>query len=753
MEKIGNKPSETVKDENITVEGGREKEATPENQSKKIVFDKKNIESVDNRRKIMSYLEEEGESNLEQMVGLGLVPERIAKKDISFLRKTIKKLDENYNIDHKDKDEETREHADKVFLYGINQLMEDVIRTARSYIDEECDQRKTHLNELREEVIRHYDRGEIDKSIKELKIRTIDKKIEKVESDFEKKIYGAEASKLVENENKKYDEIAEEYKKAEADYAKKKAEFESKNGRGFTEGQIKELEDLEEKKNSLWNDQKKYGKLVVGSDEERLKKKIDEVAVREKEKAKARLKKLADVLGVPAYQLDSDGYINYENKPNLSINPAILIRVLYPKMAAVSSGNSISEDREKEKNEEQERISALEEFYESLDQDSIGENNVKAVAVGKELYNSTKGEAKKNDQKILDQLHKQVELVKSLDEKDSNYDFEKGVLKGIRLLVNDERGRIREFPEMAAKFGDEAASAFMFNRLLYIENELLKQYDPELGERDWCAKTGNKFDPDKIKDKKPCISEETYNSAAYVIASYKKELFDSVRQREKLSSYDEAKNKIKSYRKTEEYKKLIQAERERAEQIRANKNVLSLSKKTSLLANDYIRGIFVKENGTRWLNFMKGKNVYDVASKDLDAQTLEKRTEENEELRQAIDGLKLESLFKGSAREMKGKDRFFEASYIYSELDREFDDVREQLEKSVHFDISERERDKLKLQVNLLHNMMDSFASYYSETFNEDETLLRNNFLNNVKNNTVNKARRLFRNLIRGRSL
>lgn len=753
MEKIGNKPSETVKDENITVEGGREKEATPENQSKKIVFDKKNIESVDNRRKIMSYLEEEGESNLEQMVGLGLVPERIAKKDISFLRKTIKKLDENYNIDHKDKDEETREHADKVFLYGINQLMEDVIRTARSYIDEECDQRKTHLNELREEVIRHYDRGEIDKSIKELKIRTIDKKIEKVESDFEKKIYGAEASKLVENENKKYDEIAEEYKKAEADYAKKKAEFESKNGRGFTEGQIKELEDLEEKKNSLWNDQKKYGKLVVGSDEERLKKKIDEVAVREKEKAKARLKKLADVLGVPAYQLDSDGYINYENKPNLSINPAILIRVLYPKMAAVSSGNSISEDKDKEKNEEQERISVLEEFYESLDQDSIGENNVKAVAVGKELYNSTKGEAKKNDQKILDQLHKQVELVKSLDEKDSNYDFEKGVLKGIRLLVNDERGRIREFPEMAAKFGDEAASAFMFNRLLYIENELLKQYDPELGERDWCAKTGNKFDPDKIKDKKPCISEETYNSAAYVIASYKKELFDSVRQREKLSSYDEAKNKIKSYRKTEEYKKLIQAERERAEQIRANKNVLSLSKKTSLLANDYIRGIFVKENGTRWLNFMKGKNVYDVASKDLDAQTLEKRTEENEELRQAIDGLKLESLFKGSAREMKGKDRFFEASYIYSELDREFDDVREQLEKSVHFDISERERDKLKLQVNLLHNMMDSFASYYSETFNEDETLLRNNFLNNVKHNTVNKARRLFRNLIRGRSL
>ena len=548
MEKIGNKPSEAVKDENTTVEGGREKETTPENQSKKIVFDKKNIESVDNRRKIMSYLKEEGESNLEQMVGLGLISEKDVKKELSYLRETIKRLDENYNRDHKDKDEETREHADKVFLYGINQIMETEIGM-RSYINGKRDRDKTHLGELREEVIRRYDQGEIDKNIKELKIRVIDKNIEKVESDFEKKVYGAEASKLVENENKKYDEIAEEYKKAEADYAKKKAEFESKNGRGFTEGQIKELEDLEEKKNSLWNDQKKYGKLVVGSDEERLKKKIDEVAVREKEKVKARLKKLADVLGVPAYQLDNDGYINYENKPNLSINPAILIRVLYPKMAAGNSGNSSSEDKDKEKNVEQERSSALEEFYESLDQDSIGENNVKAVAVGKELYNSTKGEAKKNDQKILDQLHKQVELVKSLNEKDSNYDFEKGVLKGIRLLVNDERGRIREFPEMAAKFGDEAASAFMFNRLLYIENELLKQYDPELGERDWCAKTGNKFDPDKIKDKKPCISEETYNSAAYVIASYKKELFDSVRQREKLSSYDEAKNKIKSYRK------------------------------------------------------------------------------------------------------------------------------------------------------------------------------------------------------------
>lgn len=645
MEKIGNKPSETVKDENTTVEGGREKETTPENQSKKIVFDKKNIESVDNRRKIMSYLKEEGESNLEQMVELGLISEKNAKKELSSLRETIKRLDENYNRDHKDKDEETREHADKVFLYGINQIMENDIRMTRSCIDKDCDQRKTHLNELREEVIRRYDQGEIDKSIKELKIRAIDKTVEKVESDFEKKVYGAEASKLVENENKKYDEIAEEYKKAEADYAKKKAEFESKNGRGFTEDQIKELEDLEEKKNSLWNDQKKYGKLVVGLDEERLKKKIDEVAIREKEKTEARLKKLADVLGVPADQLDNDGYIKPEiteneidkadgengedkagaknednkagaknekgedktdntgevEKTNLSINPAILIRVLYPKMAAVSSGNSISEDKEKEKNEEQERISALEEFYESLNQDSIGENNVKAVAVGKELYNSTKGEAEKNDQKILDQLHKQVELVKSLDEKDSNYDFEKGVLKGMRLLVNNERGRIREFPEMAAKFGDEAASAFMFNRLLYIENELLKQYDPELGERDWCAKTGNKFDPDKIKDKKPCISEETYNSAAYVIASYKKELFDSVRQREKLSSYDEAKNKIKSYRKTEEYKKLVQAEHERADLIRAqraaeaeaakadaakkaettndNKNVLSLSKK------------------------------------------------------------------------------------------------------------------------------------------------------------------------------
>ena len=826
MEKIGNKPSETVKDENITVEGGREKEATPENQSKKIVFDKKNIESVDNRRKIMSYLKEEGESNLEQMVGLGLISEKNAKKELSSLQEAIKKLDENYNRDHKDKDEETREHADKVFLYGINQIMENDIRMTRSCIDKDRDQHKARLGVLREEVIRRYDQGEIDKSIKELKIRAIDKTAEKTKSDFEKKVYGAEASKLMENENKKYDEIAEEYKKAEADYAKKKAEFESKNGRGFTEDQIKELEDLEEKKNSLWNDQKKYGKLVVGSDEERLKKKIDEVAIREKEKTEARLKKLADVLGVPADQLDNDGYIKPEitenetdkadgengedkagakneddkadsknekgenetdntgeaEKTNLSINPAILIRVLYPKMAAVSSGNSISEDKEKEKNEEQERISALEEFYESLNQDSIGENNVKAVAVGKELYNSTKGEAEKNDQKILDQLHKQVELVKSLDEKDSNYDFEKGVLKGMRLLVNNERGRIREFPEMAAKFGDEAASAFMFNRLLYIENELLKQYDPELGERDWCAKTGNKFDPDKIKDKKPCISEETYNSAAYVIASYKKELFDSVRQREKLSSYDEAKNKIKSYRKTIEYKKLVQYERERADLIRAqraadaeaakadstkvedgtakkaeaindNKNVLSLSKKTSLLANDYIRGVFVKENATRWLNFMKGKNVYDVVSKDLDAQTLEKRTEENEELRQAIDGLKLESLFKGSAREMKGKDRFFEASYIYSELDREFSDVKEQLEKSIHFDVSERERDKLKLQVNLLHNMMDSFTSYYSETFNEDKMLLRNNFLNNVKNNTANKARRLFRNLIRGRSL
>ena len=827
MEKIGNKPSETVKNENATVEGGREKETTPENQPKKIVFDKKNIESADNRRKIMSYLKEEGESNLEQMVGLGLISEKDVKKELFYLRENIKRLDENYNRDHKDKDEETREHADQVFLYGINQIMENDIRMTRSCIDKDHDQRKTHLNELREEVIRRYDQGEIDKSIKELKIRVIDKTIEKVESDFEKKVYGAEASKLMENENKKYDEIAEEYKKAEADYAKKKAEFESKNGRGFTEDQIKELEDLEKKKNSLWNDQKKYGKLVVGSDEERLKKKIDEVAVREKEKAEARLKKLADVLGVPADQLDNDGYIKPEitenetdkadgengedkagakneddkadsknekgenktdntgeaEKTNLSINPAILIRVLYPKMAAVSSGNSISGDKEKEKNEEQERISALEEFYESLNQDSIGENNVKAVAVGKELYNSTKdGVVGEKIKKFLDQLHKQVELVKSLDEKDSNYDFEKGVLKGMRLLVNDERGRICEFSEMAAKFGDEAASAFMFNRLLYIENELLKQYDPELGERDWCAKTGNKFDPDKIKDKKPCISEETYNSAAYVIASYKKELLDSVRQREKLSSYDEAKNKIKSYRKTEEYKKLIQAEHERADLIRAqraaeaeaakanntkvedgttkkaeatnnNKNVLSLSKKTSLLANDYIRGIFVKENGTRWLNFMKGKNVYDVASKELDAQTLEKRTEENEELRQAIDGLKLESLFKGSAREMKGKDRFFEASYIYSELDREFSDVKEQLEKSIHFDVSERERDKLKLQVNLLHNMMDSFTSYYSETFNEDKIPLRNNFLNNVKYNTVNKARRLFRNLIRGRSL
>ena len=750
MEKIGNKPSETVENENTTGEGGREKEATPENQSKKIVFDKKNIESVDNRRKIMSYLKEEGESNLEQMVGLGLISEKNAKKELFSLRETIKRLDENYNRDHKSKDEEEREHADKVFLYGINQIMENDIRMTRSCIDKDRDQRKTHLNELREEVIRRYDQGEIGKSIKELKIRTIDKTIEKVESDFEKKVYGAEASKLMENENKKYDEIAEEYKKAEADYVKKKAEFESKNGRGFTEDQIKELEDLEDKKNSLWNDQKKYGKLVVGSDEERLKKKIDEVAVREKEKAEARLEKLADVLGVSADQLDNGGYINPEaDKTNLSINPAILVRILYPKMAVGNSGNSSSEDKDKKKNEEQERISALEEFYESLNQDSIGENNVKAVAVGKELYNSTKDEAEKNDQKILDQLHKQVELVKSLDEKDPNYDFEKGVLKGIRLLVNDERGRIREFPEMAAKFGDEAASAFMFNRLLYIENELLKQYDPELGERDWCAKTGNKFNPDKIKDKKPCISEETYNSAAYVIASYKKELFDSVRQREKLSSYDEAENKIKSYRKTEEYKKLVQAEHERAD----NKNVLSLSKKTSLLANDYIRGIFVKENATRWLDFMKGKNVYGAGSKDLDAQTLEKRTEENEKLRQAIDGLKLESIFKGSAREMKGKDRVFEASYIYSELEREFSDAKEQLERSASLGISERERDKLKLQVNLLHGMTDSFISYYSETYNEDKISLRNNFLNNVKNNTANKARRLFRNLIRGRGL
>ena len=189
MEKIGNKPSETVKDENTTVEGGREKETTPENQSKKIVFDKKNIESVDNRRKIMSYLKEEGESNLEQMVGLGLISEKNAKKELSSLHEAIKKLDENYNRDHKDKDEETREHADKVFLYGINQIMENDIRMTRSCIDKDRDQHKARLGVLREEVIRRYDQGEIDKSIKELKIRAIDKTAEKTKSDFEKSLW------------------------------------------------------------------------------------------------------------------------------------------------------------------------------------------------------------------------------------------------------------------------------------------------------------------------------------------------------------------------------------------------------------------------------------------------------------------------------------------------------------------------------------------------------------------------------------
>lgn len=172
------------------------------------------------------------------------------------------------------------------------------------------------------------------------------------------------------------------------------------------------------------------------------------------------------------------------------------------------------------------------------------------------------------------------------------------------------------------------------------------------------------------------------------------------------------------------------------------------------LAKDYILGFYDKDNATKYRDFMKGELIYESSRTDivLNSEGQNIQHENNERIRQAMDKLNLDDIFRGSARELNGPDREFEGAYVYTELQKKVDAINKRLQTRGEDAPSKEEKEELSLQDHMVKQMMSSFTEYYSKRFNVEKTGLRMNFTL-IMTGAKNRVRGLFRNLMRHRAI
>ena|GEM_PF-2533825 len=295
------------------------------------------------RKEFLNLLREESESNLKQMVGLGLMDEATAKKESQKINGGLKTQEEaffrakngvskirDFNAENREKSKAmgegmvfTREMTaeeiaeDKIeatanFLNGVGNIMGDInhlrseVKSKVDLLEAQASERLVDVEKIKgfgKTLKERFDRGEIDKGSYRQRLEAVKKQIEKAEEKNKQIMegvavekYGVYAKREVETENKKYDSLEEERKKIDAEIEKKRQEFASEGRRGLNPEQQKELDALEDQRKNLLEQQRGMNELVSKTDEERIREKSLQIEHEEQAKADERKKKLAKIL-------------------------------------------------------------------------------------------------------------------------------------------------------------------------------------------------------------------------------------------------------------------------------------------------------------------------------------------------------------------------------------------------------------------------------------------------------------------------
>lgn len=452
----------------------------------------------------------------------------------------------------------------------------------------------------------------------------------------------------------------------------------------------------------------------------------------------------------------------------VGMSPISFMRMM---MAGNSSKNTDDNSKDKLKNPEgaNEKIKAFNEYFEGLGEgDSFAQRSAKiaidllGVHIALEDNDKRRKAAEKftlgackNIKELPDDVK---EKTKDLKEKLARADMFESVINDINI------GRTQD---LVKKFGEDVTYAYMRAELRKAHLQLLKKFNPQMAGQYESKMKGVAYDPKLYENIPSTITEEEYNTGTAVIDGLIKVFLDKVKGRDNLKSYYDAETKISESTKSEEYKKLA-AEMNKSKngdkvdsvptheihEIDKSAEVVRVNVLSGDLAKDYILGFYDKDNATKYRDFMKGELIYESSRTDIDLnpEGQDIQHENNERIRQAMDKLNLDDIFRGSARELNGPDREFEGAYVYTELQKKVDAINKRLQTRGEDAPSKEEKEELSLQDHMVKQMMSSFTEYYSKRFNVEKTGLRMNFTL-IMTGAKNRVRGLFRNLMRHRAI
>lgn len=298
------------------------------------------------RDAILDYLRGENEAQLKESVGLGLIDEDESKKQLSASMGVLEKAESGYYASWNDgnasdkKLQEQQLHAKSILLEGMNDILEQNLR-----MHEEADKKilRQAKNEgfqdidrydaVRNSIMAKYDRGEIDESTMDRRIKSIDSMMAKVEEkkDKNEKIladvtvtekFGIFAIEEIEAEKKRLIELNSEQQKIDEEFSKIKQDLDPDDV-DFKE-KMEKLSELKSKKDTVRSEQQSLEKELSRPEDERIDEKALKIAESEKEKSDERKQKLAEALGIPVDQIDkalasSIHALLEENRKNIRI--------------------------------------------------------------------------------------------------------------------------------------------------------------------------------------------------------------------------------------------------------------------------------------------------------------------------------------------------------------------------------------------------------------------------------------------------
>lgn len=298
------------------------------------------------RDAILDYLRGENEAQFKESVGLGLIDEDESKKQLSASMGVLEKAESGYYASWNDgnasdkKLQEQQLHAKSILLEGMNDILEQNLR-----MHEEADKKilRQAKNEgfqdidrydaVRNSIMAKYDRGEIDESTMDRRIKSIDSMMAKVEEkkDKNEKIladvtvtekFGIFAIEEIEAEKKRLIEMNSEQQKIDEEFSKIKQDLDPDDV-DFKE-KMEKLSELKSKKDTVRSEQQSLEKELSRPEDERIDEKALKIAESEKEKADERRQKLAEALGIPVDQIDktlasSIHALLEENRKNIKI--------------------------------------------------------------------------------------------------------------------------------------------------------------------------------------------------------------------------------------------------------------------------------------------------------------------------------------------------------------------------------------------------------------------------------------------------